>query len=186
MLNPKYFDSFPRLTTPRLELRPLAITDADLVYRLRSSATVARFIERPLMEKLSDSEQLIKRTLQSYHKQQSLAWTGVLRHRGLPIGTCGLNHIDHQNLRAEIGGELLPDYWGKGIAEEAFRTIVDFGLAQLGLHAIEARVMAGNRGAVYLLKQLNFVREGYLKEYVNTQDGWQDLLLFTKLAPPKQ
>lgn len=185
MIASEYFKSFPYLTTGRLTLRPIELGDARIVYHLRSSSVVGQFIERPPMKNEQAAEQLIKQTLAAYKEQKAIAWTGILRNGQSIIGTCGLNHIDHDNLRAEVGGELLPMYWGKGIAQEAFQVIIDFGLHQLGLHAIEARVMAGNRGAIHILEQMGFEKEGHFKSYIRAKEGWKDLLAYTKFSPTK-
>ena len=185
MLALEYFKSFPYLRTDRLQLRPLEPGDAQIVYHLRSSGVVGQFIERPRMKDEAEAEQLIEQTIDAYKRQKAIAWTGILRDGRSIIGACGLNHIDHHNLRAEVGGELLPAYWGKGIAEEAFRAIIDFGFRQLGLHAIEGKVMAGNRGAIHILEKMGFEKEGHFKNYIRSAKGWKDLLVYTQFSPTK-
>lgn len=185
MLAKEYFKSFPYLQTARLQLRPLELGDARIVYHLRSSGVVGQFIERPKMENEKQADKLIQQTLDAYKRQKAIAWTGILRDGRSIIGACGLNHIDHHNLRAEVGGELLPMYWGKGIAVEAFRAIIDFGFSKLGLHAIEGKVMAGNRGAIHILEKMGFEQEAHFRDYICSKDGWKDLLVYTKFSPTK-
>ncbi len=46
-------------------------------------------------------------------------------------GAGGLNAIDYEDSKAEIGFWLLPQFWGKGIMKEALPLISDYGLNQL-------------------------------------------------------
>src|SRR5690606_9146672 len=128
-------------------------------FEMRSSGRVNQFIARDRMENIEDSTKLAEKTMLGYQNRVCIGWAGVLRENHSSIGTCGFNQIDFQNLRAEIGGELSVDYWGKNIALEAVATICKFGLTQMNLHTIEAKVSPENRGAIFLLEKIGFLKE---------------------------
>ncbi|MDA7803135.1 GNAT family N-acetyltransferase [Crocinitomix sp.] len=150
-VNQSVFNEFPVLKTKRLTLRPLTLNDADAIYKMRASGRVNEFIPRPALSELEQSKELVEKTIQAYNKRTGIAWAGILRDKGDIIGTCGFNQFDFQNLRAEIGGELNVDYWGKKIPLELVSAIVKFGFDTMNLHTIEAKVSPNNRGAIYLL-----------------------------------
>lgn len=86
-------------------------------------------------------------------------------------------------MRAEIGGELSVNYWGKNIALEAVSAIVQFGFDTLGLHTIEAKVSPDNRGAIYLLEQIGFVKEAHFKDRIYFGETFHDLAIYSMLRP---
>jgi ribosomal-protein-alanine N-acetyltransferase len=59
-------------------------------------------------------------------------------------------------LKAEIGYELLPDFQGKGIMQEAASKVIKFGVQYIGLNSIEAYTHSKNEKSTRLLEKLNF------------------------------
>lgn len=175
------FEAFPDLHTPRLHLRCLEAGDAQKIYEMRKNKQVNRFIARPEIDTLGSAQELVERTVGMYEQRKGIGWAGILRDGEQIIGTCGFNGIDYLNNRAEIGGELSTEYWGKGIAGEAVVAILAFGLEKMNLHAIEAKVMPGNRGAVYLLESLGFKQEAHFRDRIYFQNQYHDLAVYTLL-----
>jgi ribosomal-protein-alanine N-acetyltransferase len=60
------------------------------------------------------------------------------------VGACGFNNWNHERKSAEIGMWLLPDFWGKGIMQEALNAAFEYGFERMGLEKIEAFVEKGN------------------------------------------
>ncbi len=172
-------DTFPILKTPRLTLREILIDDARAIFKMRSSRAVNRFIARDAMTDVESAEELVQRTNKAFSEKQGIGWAGILRDGNEIVGTCGLMRIDHMNNRAELGGELNSDFWGKHIAIEAVSAIVEFGFKEMQLHSIEARVNPKNRGAIFLMEKLGFEKEGHLKEFIHFKDAYLDLAIYT-------
>jgi ribosomal-protein-alanine N-acetyltransferase len=181
-LNTAIFEDFPVIRTGRLLLRELRKSDAQQVLRMRANTHVNRFIARDQMAHLEDAGELIQSVVQRYRDKEAIAWAGILRDQGAIIGTCGFNKIEADNRHAEIGGELDPQYWGKGIALEAVEAIVNFGLDHMNLHTIEAKVTPANRGAIHLLEQLGFEQEGYFRQRMRYRRQFWALAVYTKFA----
>jgi ribosomal-protein-alanine N-acetyltransferase len=72
------------------------------------------------------------------------------------IGTICLFDFSGDNLKAEIGYELLPDFQGKGIMQEAISKVINFGIQHIGLNSIEAYTHAENQSSTRLLEKFNF------------------------------
>ena len=181
-INLSCFNHFPVLKTKRLTLRQVNFSDAGRIFDMRANARTNQFIPRPEMESVESAKALLDAVENGYQNKNMIAWAGLLRDQKEIIGTCGFNGINHQNRRAEIGGELLVDYWGKNIALEAVETIIGYGFAGMNLHTIEAKVNPENRGAIALLNHFGFVREGYFKDYGFFQNRFQDLAVYTLFA----
>lgn len=54
--------------------------------------------------------------------------------------------------------------WGRGYATEAIREVLDFGFKVMNLNRIEATITPGNNASVRVLRKLNFVQEGIVRE----------------------
>ena len=178
-INTEVFRHFPVLHTPRLLLREVMPEDAEEIFRMRSNPNVNRFIAREEMQDVDDAQKLVEKVRGNYAAQNGIAWAAQLRGSGNIIGTCGFNRIEHANLRAELGGELSPELWGKNIAFEGVKEIVRFGMKELNLHSIEARIMAGNLGAVALVEKLGFVKEAHFREHIYFNGKYCDLLVYS-------
>lgn len=178
-LNISVFDSFPVLTTPRLTLREIRLSDAPQIFAMRSSGRVNQFISRPDMQQPEAAESLAERTIQAFNNKQAIGWAGILRNNNHIIGTCGFNSIDSMNLHAEIGGEMATEFWGKHIAIEAVKAILHFGLHTINLHTIEAKVSPQNRSAIYVMEQLGFEKEAHYKDRIYYNGSFSDMAVYT-------
>lgn len=178
-LNNSVFEKFPVLKTRRLTLRAFEDADAAGILSMRSSGRVNQFIARNAMNNYADAVQLLEKTRSAYNNRQGIGWAGVLRDGHSLIGSCGFNAIDTQNLRAEIGGEMSVDYWGKQIALEAVAAIVHFGLHTMNLHSMEAKVSPLNRGAIYLLEQIGFVKEAHFTDRIYYAGRFSDMAVYS-------
>jgi ribosomal-protein-alanine N-acetyltransferase len=69
-------------------------------------------------------------------------------------GAGGLNDMD--KTKAEIGFWLLPEFWGKGIMNEAMPLICNYAFTRLGLERIEGFVDPENSNCKSGLAKLNF------------------------------
>jgi [ribosomal protein S5]-alanine N-acetyltransferase len=79
-------------------------------------------------------------------------------------GAAGLNSLQKEHKKAEIGYWLLPEYWGMGIMKEALPVVCEFGFNNLNLHRIEALIETDNLSSIKLITQLNFNHEGTMKD----------------------
>ena len=181
-LNERIFENFPILKTRRMTLRRITLDDAHHIFRMRSNGRMSQWIARSPMENAADAETLAARVVEAFDSKQGIGWAGHLRDRPDMIGTCGFNMIDRYNLRAEIGGELDVNFWGKGLAEEAVRAIVNFGFETFGLHSIEAKVDPTNRGAIHLMEHIGFVKEAYFRDRIFFNGTFHDMAVYSILA----
>lgn len=72
------------------------------------------------------------------------------------IGCCGLRPFEIENRIFEIGIHLRPIYWGKGIATEAIKAVVNYALNTLNVENIFAGHHPDNTDSKKLLEKLGF------------------------------
>lgn len=81
------------------------------------------------------------------------------------IGRIDLGGFEKKSM-AEIAYFLHPQYWGQGLGTEAVKAITRFGIQDLTLHRIQAKVMPENIGSLKVLEKAGYEKEGVLKKYL--------------------
>jgi [ribosomal protein S5]-alanine N-acetyltransferase len=94
------------------------------------------------------------------------------------IGNCGLRMRSIGAREGDIGYELSPEYWGRGLATEAARAMVAFGFNDLHLHRVWSWCIADNAGSARVLEKLGMRLEGRLHDKEYFKGRWWDHLLF--------
>jgi [ribosomal protein S5]-alanine N-acetyltransferase len=150
------FTPFPVLKTKRLTLRQLVNSDANEIFTLRSDINVNKYIERKPSKSIDDARVFIQAITENIQKNNSIYWAITLGDSDKLIGTICLFGFTDNNLKAEIGYELLPNFQGKGIMQEAISKVIDFGIQFIELHFIEAYTHSENQGSTKLLEKFNF------------------------------
>ena len=150
------FTPFPVLKTERLTLRQLVTRDANEIFALRSDINVNKYLGRNSSKSIDDAQVFIQTINENIQKNISIYWAITLSDTYKLIGTICLFDFSDDNLKAEIGYELLPDYQGKGIMQEATSKVIDFGIQHIGLHSIEAYTHSENQSSRRLLEKFNF------------------------------
>lgn len=178
-VNDSVFDSYPVLKTKRLTLRQILPSDAEAIFAMRSNKILNKFIARDSLSSSDDAASLVQKTNKTFTEKKGIGWAGLLRENNTIIGSCGFNSIDYPNLRAELGGELATDFWGKNIAIEAAKAVVSFGFQQMNLQSIEAKVSPQNRGAIYLLESIGFIKEAHYTNRIYYNGGFLDMAVYT-------
>lgn len=181
MLEPN-FSPFPDIITSRLQLGPVKYTHASELLQLRSSEAVMQYIDKERTKTLEEAEALIKRINDDIINNDGITW--CISQKEDPdklIGTIGFWRIIKQNYRAEIGYMLHPDFWGRGIMNEAIKAVIDFGFNSINLHSIEAHINPGNAASAGILEKMNFTRDAYFKEDYFFRGKFLDTAIYSLL-----
>jgi len=154
----------PTLRTARLALRPIAASDALVLFAMFSDPDVTRYWSRPPMTHIAQARRLARDIRAGYRSGESLQF-GVERSedRAL-VGTCTLFHFYPVCRRAEIGYALGRPYWGQGLMQEALSCLVGYAFDELDLVRLEADIDPRNAASERSLTRLGFVKEGFLRE----------------------
>jgi ribosomal-protein-alanine N-acetyltransferase len=113
----------------------------------------------------------------NYHA--SFYWAVVSCDTDQIIGTCGFNHWNKSQCRAEISYDLDHNYWGKGIMAKAVKAITNFGLNDMQLHRIQATVAIDNISSIKMLEKVGFNRESLLQTYGVLHGIPKDFYMYT-------
>src|SRR5215831_16763561 len=153
------FSPFPYLETARLRLRQLKEEDANEIFILRSDESVNEFLDRPKAVTLDDALQHISKISKNINNNEAIMWAICLKDNSTLIGTICLWNIVKENDYAELGYELLPQFQGKGIMQDALSKVIEYGFENLKLKTIEAWLSSKNLRSIKLLEKNNFKRD---------------------------
>lgn len=172
------------LHTERCLLRDIRLSDKEYMFEYASREEVARYVLWDRHRTIDDSADFIKKVIRAYKKgEDNLVWGIEYIKEHKFIGSVGLHNLDKANRNAELGYVVSHLYKDRGIATEASSEIVRYGIEELQLHRIYARVFPENRPSARVLEKMGFIKEGVLKESVYMYNRYHDTILYAKIDP---
>lgn len=154
----------PTIESERLLLRRMLRRDASDMFEYSRDPEVTKYLLwEPHPDKYYTTRYLTY--IQSrYRSGDFFDWAVTLRSSEKMIGTCGFTRFNFDAHSAEVGYVLNPEYWGKGIAPEAVRLVMNFGFGELDLHRIEAKYMIGNDRSCRVMEKMGMQPEGVSRD----------------------
>ena len=110
-----------RIETPRLLLRPWTTADAPDALAVFGSEDVIRWLSPavPRVRDLAEMEALIACWAAEELEPPQRRWAAELRADGTVIGGAVLRALPPGDEDLEVGWQLAPSYWGRGLGAEA-------------------------------------------------------------------
>ena len=71
--------------------------------------------------------------------------------------------------------------WGRGIATDIARHMLEFGFGELNMHRIAATCDPRNIGSASVLRKIGMTYEGRLRQVKLIRDGWRDSEVYSLL-----
>ena len=144
---------FSKWTKDDPALAELLWGDADVT---RFICAAGRFSQRDIQDRLN----LEVRNDAFHHVQY---WPIFDRKTSELIGCCGLRPCEREAAAYEIGFHLRKKFWGRGLASEAARAVIDHAFSTLHANELRAGHHPENAASRKLLSNLGFryVRDEY-------------------------
>jgi RimJ/RimL family protein N-acetyltransferase len=139
------------LRSERILLRDFAETDVGALYAIHSHPRVLRFYA-PEIGTLQHAQMLVDTFIGWAHEspRRNFQFAIVEPSTNALLGSCGIRS-------KEFGIGIHPDWWGKGIAQEAARTILRFGFLELNLNEIHGVSVSQNEAVSKFVRRLGFI-----------------------------
>ncbi|WP_276134791.1 GNAT family N-acetyltransferase [Polluticoccus soli] len=154
------FTPFPTLTSDRVVLRRIELSDDQEIFFQRSDKTMNEFIDRPGVQTVEDARNWINMISGGIEKNELIAWGVALKDKQPLVGGFCLWNLEPETNTAEIGFSLHPEYWGKGLMQEALEAGIKFGFETMQLDTLEAHTHEQNSRSRKLLERNGFVLKG--------------------------
>ncbi|MFF1694999.1 GNAT family N-acetyltransferase [Streptomyces sp. NPDC058257] len=148
----------PLIQTPRLVLRRWRETDVAAMTLINSDPEVMRWIGDGSVH---GGQKQTRSTMRMWEEGWETDGFGLfaveVRATGELAGFTGLSvprYLPEVMPAVEIGWRLGRSFWGQGLATEAARAALDFGLTERGLERIVSIVQVGNDASERIMNKL--------------------------------
>lgn len=138
--------------TDRLIIRYLQSEDLDEFYEICGDPEIMRYVGdgQPLSKE--QTQRWIEKSQENYSKYGLGCLAVIAKDDGRLIGYCGLVNPTIAG-EAEVIYAFKKQYWGKGLASEAAKAMLDFGLKQCALKRIIATIAPSNHASIRIVEK---------------------------------
>ena len=168
-----------RLTTERLTIRPVEVSDAINIFDYRSDSETNKY-QGWIPETINDVHTFISKISSEINIADT--WYQFVieeTENSKIIGDLGIHFIEDQ--QAEVGCTLSKEYHGKGYATEALKSVINYLFSQLNKHRIIASIDPDNISSIGLVERLGFRKEAHFKESLFLNGEWVDDIVYAIL-----
>lgn len=170
------------ISTERLVLRNVRISDAESIFKYRSNPQISEFQGW----KPQTIEEVKKFIYEKIAKAPNIPGTwyqlGILvKETNKLIGDIGVHFIDADNQQVEIGFTLSLESQGKGYATEAVIGVINYLFSSLQKHRVAASVDPRNTKSIALLKRIGMRKEAHFRKSFWFDNQWTDDVIYAIL-----
>ncbi len=168
------------LETERLLMRRLLPSDLDDLYALYRDPEIRRYFPEGTLTRAETKEEL-EWFLNGHPDHPELGlWATIHKVDDRFIGRCGLlPWTIEQDAEVEVAYLLAKQYWGQGLATEAARALVGYGVERLHLSRLICLIVPGNQASLRVAASIGMTFEKELQD----EDG--SLLLYSMRPGPR-
>lgn len=133
-------------------LKEMSVKDSESFYRLYfedKSAIQDQTTNEEHMNPVQFTEHILSLCEELYSIR-------TVENEHIIIGDCALHHWNPEEKKIEIGGSLLPKYWGKGIMSAAFELLTGLAKEKYQVNVLVAKTEITNLKALKFAEKLGF------------------------------
>jgi len=109
-------------------------------------------------------------------RQLRLMMVSVLT--GETVGTVDLFDFDIHNSRIALGLFVDAAYQGKGYAKQSLHLVEEYVFGYLKINQLYCHIAENNTPSIRLFEQENYYKNGLLKDWIKTVNGFENIVLF--------
>ena len=139
--------------TDRLFIRVWKEQDQSLLHSIMSNADVMRYVWDYKPATIEQIQDFIRKCIREADKRGWTTWALILKEDQSLIGYCGFltrNYGEYKG-ETEIGWLVAKEHWGKGIATEAAKAVLDFGFSSWKFDRVIASARSENTQSVKVM-----------------------------------
>lgn len=160
-----------------VQLRCFEAADIPLLLTYMNNRNVTQYltdkIPQPYLEK--DAQWWV-------NEGSKAGFTRAIIYEGQFVGCVGIIPETHERCRTvELGYWLAESFWGKGLAAQAVRQIVDLIFTETDVMRIYAPVFHPNKSSMRVLEKSGFVQEGVHQQEIYKNGQFYNAHYFVQL-----
>jgi [ribosomal protein S5]-alanine N-acetyltransferase len=181
-------NAFPRLIGVLVNLRELSVNDAQTIANLMNYNISKYLYEVPHPYSIQHALNFIEKAHNDFESLSALhfaieykSMSKLTNNYPVFVGSIGLKNIDFINKKADLGYWIGEEYWGRGIATECVRLIINyaFSSSDLGLREVMAFVFPENNASIRVLEKNGMRKKGDVNEYHAISRRYRNSLQYT-------
>lgn len=181
------YNAFPKLIGVRINLRELLVSDAQALSHLMNYNISKYLYEVPDPYSVEVALNFINTAHNDFQSLSALHF--AIEYKGMSeprnnypvlVGSIGLKNIDLTNKKANLGYWIGEQYWGRGIATECVRLIINYAFSyDLGLREVIAYVFPENKASIRVLEKNGMKKKGEVNEYHEISKRYRNSLKYS-------
>lgn len=170
-----------RISTERLILRSIRLSDAESMFLYRSEPRIMGFQSwKP--EAINEVEEFIDKSSKIFNIPNTWYQLVIIsKETEELIGDIGIHFLDTDGTQTEIGFTLSLEYQGRGYATESINEVINFLFSNLKKHRIFASVDPSNIKSIAVLERCGMRKEAHFKKSVWINEEWTDDIIYAIL-----
>lgn len=160
-----------------LRMRPLEERDVARTVALRADPEVWRQLGDPRMIGEADQQRWLARLAGDPTRRYFALCTA----REDFLGIARMDEIDRVHRSARVGGDILPEFQGRGHGRAMLELLVAYCFEELDVHRVWLLVLESNRVARALYEKVGFREEGRQREAIFRGGAYRDYLSMSLL-----
>ena len=149
------------IETERLVLRIPSLADAEAIFNsYAQDESVLRYLIWLPHQNIQETEAFLADCVVAWKNTSRFPYVIILRDSDEVIG---MIEIRLNDFKADVGYVVSRQHWGKGVATEALRSLVDWALRQPAIFRVWALCDVDNPASARVLEKVGMQREGLLR-----------------------
>ncbi len=119
--------------------------------------------------------------ISSINKNDNFDWAIKDKVTNAIIGVIGTHTINEIDNWCEIGYNLNPNFWSKGIMSEALKLVIKYLFTEADFNRIVCKCSPDNIGSYKVMEKNNMIKEGIERQSKLTKEGYKDKYVYSIL-----
>ena len=150
-----------RIETERLVLRIPSLADAEAIFNsYAQDSEVTRYLIWRPHRNIEETKTFLAACAVAWEDEVRFPYVITFKENGAVIG---MIEIRIDDFKADVGYVLSRQNWGKGMATEALRSLVEWALRQESIYRVWALCDVENAASGRVLEKVGMQREGVLR-----------------------
>ncbi|MBH1942576.1 GNAT family N-acetyltransferase [Mobilitalea sibirica] len=170
------------IETDRLLLRRFLQSDAkSMFHNWTNDEDVCKYMRWPKHKNINETRDIIAGWINSYNKLSFYLWAITLKESDELVGSIVLFVVNENDHSGDVGYCLGKRYWGKGIATEALKAVLNYAFFKINFNRIETYHSINNPASGKVMQKCGMVFEGLAKQKYKSTIGYEDCNMYAIL-----